>query len=136
MKEETEAATKVLAKITATSLGYEDHGILTAQVFVDYGGSSQGIGGYCFDEPIRDDDGAFVCRRGTAYGMEWIARFMRACGVDTWERLVGRTIYVLKDSDGWNARVVGVENLPTERGERFIYSELASLAAVAAGGEQ
>ncbi len=115
---------KRIAKITQTMLGYEYHGIFTAQVFVDYGGSGQGIGGYCLDEPVRDDAGDHIGRRGTAYGMEWIARFMRACGVDSWEKVKGRTILVITEDDSWNARVLGVENLPTEPGERFIYSDL------------
>ena len=35
---------KQIAKIESTHLGYEDHGILTAHLYVDYGGSHQGIG--------------------------------------------------------------------------------------------
>lgn len=123
------SASKRIAKITATSLGYEDHGIFTAQVFVDYGGSGQGIGGYCLDEPFHNDEGKFLGRRGTAYGLEWVARFLKACGVDSWEKLVGRTIYVLTEDDSWNARVIGVEPLPTERGEQFLYDDLKEVFA-------
>ena len=45
----------------------------------------------------------------------------KACGVQTWEKLVGRTIYVLTDP---SRRVVGIENLPTEPGERFLFAEV------------
>lgn len=120
-----------IAKITGTMLGYEDHGILTCMLTVEYGGGSgQGIGGYCLDTPVKDD-GRFVCRVGTAYGMEFVARVLRACGVDKWEDVKGRTIYVLQDlpegEAAWGtSRVVGIENLPTERGERFIFADLAA----------
>lgn len=113
-----------IAKITSTSLGYEDHGIFTAQVMVTYGGSGQGIGGYCLDEPYSDAEGKFKGRRGTAYGMEWIIRFMRACGVDTWERVNGRTILVYTKDDSWGALPIGVGPLPTEPGELFLYDDL------------
>jgi 3D (Asp-Asp-Asp) domain-containing protein len=120
---------KDIAKIERTMLGYEDHGILSCMLHVTYGSSGQGVGGYCLDTPIRDADDNFVCRMGTAYGMEFVARVIRACGVDTWEQIKGRTIYVLQDLEegapAWGtSRVVGIENLPTERGERFIFADL------------
>ena len=34
------------AIITGTYLGIEDHGILTFWLYLDYGGSGQGFGGY------------------------------------------------------------------------------------------
>lgn len=109
-----------IAKIESTMLGTEDHGIFTAYLFVTYGGSGQGIGGYGLDEYSEEEKR----RKGTAYGMEFVTRLMRACGVSSWEKLAGRTIYVLKDSDRLHARVLGVENLPTEPGERFLFDEL------------
>jgi hypothetical protein len=120
---------KDIAKIESTMLGYESHGILSCMLTVTYGSSGQGVGGYCLDTPVHDDEGNFVCRVGTAYGMEFVARMIRACGVDTWEQIKGRTIYVLQDLDegalGWGtARVLGIENLPTEPGERFVFADL------------
>jgi hypothetical protein len=63
--------------------------------------------------------------------MEFVARLMRACGVSSWEKLVGRTIFVLQDlpegaSSLGTSSVVGIENLPTEPGERFVFADLAS----------
>jgi hypothetical protein len=127
---------KVIAKITHTRLGYEDHGLFDLSLCVDYGGSGQWIGGYCLDTPVwRDVDGSAMHQRppgaegdmkrwGTSYGMEFIARTLRACGVTSWEKIAGRTIIVLKEHDGWNAPVVGIENLPTEKGERFVFADL------------
>lgn len=124
-----------IAKITSTMLGVEDHGILTCHLIVDYGGGGQSIGGYALDTPTHDENGRFSGRVGTAYGMEFVARVMRACGVDKWEDVKGRTIFVLQDlADGepsWGtSKVVGIENLPTERGERFIFAELHSEMAL------
>lgn len=112
---------KEIAKIESTMLGVEDHGIFTSMLFVTYGGSGQGIGGYGLDEWDKDKKR----RIGTAYGLEFIKRTMKACGVSEWEKLKGRTIYVLKESDGWNAKVLGIEPLPTENGETFIFDDLA-----------
>lgn len=115
-----------IAKIASTSLGVEDHGVLTAYLTVDYGGAVQAIGGYGLDRY----DAEQKRRVGTAYGCEFIARVIRACGVAKWEDVAGRTIYVLQDlPEGTSvlgtAKVVGIENLPTEPGERFVFADLA-----------
>lgn len=120
---------KDIAKITDTMLGVEDHGILTCYLTVDYGGSGQLIGGYGLDNPVKDENGKFLRREGTAFGMEFIARVIRACGVMKWEDVKGRTIYVLQDleadSPAWgSSKVMGIENLPTEPGEQFIFQDL------------
>jgi hypothetical protein len=112
-----------IAKITSTFLGVEDHGIFTTTLHVDYGGSGQGIGGYSLDEPRHDADGIFVGRRGTAYGMEFIRRTIAACGVDSWEKVAGRTILVVSEP-GWHGRVLGIKPLPTERGKPFMFADL------------
>ena len=82
------------AKITGTMLGIEDHGIFSFYLYLDYGGSSQGAGGYSLDTPIRDNEGKFLCRRGTAAGMELIARILQLVGVEKWEDLKGKSIRV------------------------------------------
>jgi hypothetical protein len=109
-----------IAKITSAFLGWEDHGIFTCVLMVDYGHSGQGIGQYALDG-YDDESGR---RIGTAFGTEFLMRLMRACGVQDWNKLVGRTVYVVKESDGWNAKVLGIEPLPTEPGERFMFDEL------------
>lgn len=119
--------TRKIAKIERAFLGIEDHGILTATLLMDYGGVSQSIGGYALDEPIRDSADNFLGRRGTAFGMEWIARVIRACGVSSWEEVQGRTVHVLCDGAGeWTARPIGIAPLPTEKGEAFIFDDLAA----------
>lgn len=113
-----------IAKIDHTSLGTEDHGIVTAMLSASYGHSGQGVGGYCLDEPIRDADGKFVYRQGTAFGMEWVMRCIAACGVSTWEEIKGRTILVYFETDSFSAPPVGIGPLPTEPGRPFMFAEV------------
>lgn len=83
------------AKIDGTMLGWEDHGILSFSIGLDYGnGGHQGAGGYCLDTPEKDEKDRFVRRVGTAAGMEMLARVMRVVGVEKWESLVGEHVRV------------------------------------------
>jgi hypothetical protein len=110
-----------IAKVVGVELGWEDHGIFTCMVHLDYGGcASQGAGGYALDAPQHDQDR----RTGTQYGMEWIIRLMRACGVNDFADLKGRTVIALR-GEGFQGQVHGFKPLPTEPGEPFIFNELA-----------
>jgi hypothetical protein len=104
-----------IAKIERTFLGIEDHGIFTAELTVNYGGSGQTIGGYRLDYPNSQSP-------GTAFGIEFVKGVMGACGVDSWEKVKGSTILVLKKEE--RGHVLGIKPLPTESGTTFIFSEL------------
>jgi hypothetical protein len=96
--ETTESTTvEQIAKVTSVRLGWEDHGIFTCMVDLDYGGSGQGAGGYALDEPRRDGEGEFIGRFGTAFGMEWVIRLMRACGASDFSQIKGRTVLALRE---------------------------------------
>lgn len=102
---------KVIGKITSTLFGYEEgHGILTAELTMDYGGSGQTIGRYNLDSK-------------TGFGIAFVKGILAACGVERWEDVKGRTIFVIQDSP--EGAAIGIENLPTEKGRRFIFEELA-----------
>jgi hypothetical protein len=75
------------AKIKSTYLGIEDHGIFTAYLDLDYGGSGQGFGGMSLDGP--PGDGGEGNRIGSAYGAEFIMRVLRTLEVGSWEKLPG-----------------------------------------------
>jgi hypothetical protein len=105
-----------VAKITGAHLGWEDHGIFTCWIDLDYGGSGQGAGLYALDEYIVEKD----CRVGTAEGMEFIMRLLKACGVGRWEDLVGRTVYATATM----SKVLSIEPLPTESGEKFVFEDV------------
>jgi hypothetical protein len=123
---DTKTYVEQIAKIRSVKLGWEDHGIFTCMVDLDYGGSGQGAGGYCLDEP-RHADGEFIGRFGTAFGMQWIIRLMRAVGVEDFSQIKGKTVIALRDErdDGYNAKVVGLKPLPFEKGEEFLFEELS-----------
>jgi hypothetical protein len=102
---------KRIAKVTSAHLGWEDHGIFTCWVDLDYGGSAQGAGFYSLD---RWHEGRKQ-RIGTAKGLEFIMRLMQVFAARDWSDIVGKTCYaIIADS-----KVVGLEPLPTERGKAF-----------------
>lgn len=106
-----------IAKVDETFLGVEDHGHLTFSLKMNFGGTSQCIGMYSIDryDPEKKS------RIGTAEGAELIRRILLAFGVKSWEELTGRTVYVLFDERRFP---VGIEPLPTERGQKLIFSDV------------
>ena len=82
------------AIIEGTTLGTEDHGIFTAFLTLNYGGSCQGFGGYSFDGFDEKQNK----RIGSAYGCEFIMRVLKVVGVEKWEDLKGKHIRVKADS--------------------------------------
>jgi hypothetical protein len=95
-----------IAKIVDTFLGFEDHGIFAVNLTMDYGGAGQGTGHYS----IINVAGPFL--KG----------ILGACGVDTWDRVKGRTVFALVE-DEHNGFIRGLEPLPTEPGTRFIFAD-------------
>ena len=79
------------ALIKHASITGADHGVLSAWLTLDYGGSGQNFGGYCLYSPIRD------FRTHGNYGGHFIHRCMEIAGVDKWENMVGKTIRVQCD---------------------------------------
>lgn len=72
------------ATIESVSLGIEDHGILTAFVYLDYGDAGvQGFGGYALG--------------GTTACAVFIRRCLEIGGVDEWKCLPGKTVRVRSD---------------------------------------
>lgn len=91
------------AKITATRLGDEGHGIFSASVCLEGDGWGVWFGGYAldtFDKPQNR-------RVGTAFGMEFISGVLRAVGVKTWEALVGQHVRVENTGLGGKALRIG-----------------------------
>ena len=100
-------------RIKSTMLGYEDHGILTAQLYCEGDGCGVAVGGFCLDNP---SDGPGYDRRGTAYGLDHLIRIMETVGVSSWEALAGKDVVVLRESEhGWGSVSVGVAGLLNDR---------------------
>ena len=114
-------ANEKIAKITDTLLGYEDHGIFTVILTLEYGGgSAQGAGMYSLDQYDKETKQ----RYGTAAGMDFIIGIIRACGVDQWEKIKGRTVVAIMDrDDDWGGKVIGLKPLPTEGGKEFLFTD-------------
>lgn len=102
-----------IAKIDSSFIGFEDHGLLTVTLGFDYGSSHQGIGGRAFGSMTEDEPEKW--QLGHEMGMDFIRRLLLACGVDQWERIKGRTVFVTCD---WS-NVYRIDPLPTEKGEAF-----------------
>lgn len=89
------------ARISSTHLGLEGHGIFSVMIDLDYDGGGQGFGGYALDRWVPD----LKRRRGTAWGMEFIARVLRVVGVEKWEDLKGK--YVRADAEFTKVHRIG-----------------------------
>jgi len=84
----------VNAKVQSTRLTIEDCGVLSAWLYLDYGGASQGFGGYTLDgKPV---DGSHDRTPWAGAGL-FIRRCLEICNVDSWEKLPGASIRVRKD---------------------------------------
>lgn len=90
----------VNAKIRSVTLGYEDHGILTAVLHLDFGGSGQGFGGYQLDSGLSPHP-----FKATAACGLFIAGVLKTLEIDSWEKLPGQIVRV--DGEGHRLMRIG-----------------------------
>lgn len=76
-------------RISATSLGMEDHGIMTFFIHLEWHGGGQGAGGFGIDgyDPETKE-------RSIGYGPAIVAirKILEVVGVSTWEQLKGQLV--------------------------------------------
>lgn len=102
------------AIIDSVQLGPEDHGILTAYITLDYGGSIQSFGGYSmYHEPSW--------KTGGNYCGHFIKRVLDVVDVQEWSKLKGKPVRALFKDDSWNSPVIGLQNIIKDN--KFIPSE-------------
>jgi hypothetical protein len=89
------------AIIESTMLGIEDHGILTALILLDFGGSGQGFGGYALDT-YNIEKGERVPSPGCGF---FIQRVLEVVGVERWEELPHKHVRVI--ADGGKVHAIG-----------------------------
>jgi len=77
------------AIIEKTTLSFADRGFLDCWLHLDYGGSGQGFGGFALYLPK-----SFAHHERKSYAGHFLFRVMQIAGVESWDRLVGRTIRV------------------------------------------
>ena len=78
------------AVITGATITNDDHGLLTAWLNLDYGGSGQGFGGYSLYLP-EDFKHNSLKEKGN-YAGHFIWRVMEIAGVTEWSQLKGKTV--------------------------------------------
>lgn len=75
------------AIIKSATLTTEDHGLLTAWIMLDFGGSGQGFGGFCLYLPK-----SFTHYEVKSFAGHFIFRCMEIAGVDRWEDLDRKSV--------------------------------------------
>lgn len=79
------------AVITGATITNDDHGLLSAWVWLDYGGSGQGFGGFSLYLPKSFTHGG---PKSPNYAGHFIWRVMEVAGVSEWGQLKGKTVRV------------------------------------------
>ena len=77
------------AVITKAEISNEDHGLLSAWLYLDYGGGGQGFGGLALYLPK-----SFTHHKIESPAGHWIWRVMEIAEVAKWSELKGKTIRV------------------------------------------
>lgn len=97
------------AIIDSVSLDMGDRGLLTAWLFLDYGGLSQGFGGYSLYLPksYKHHDGAMQKN----YAGHFIFRCLEIAGVEKWQDLKGKTIRVKSDKGGLGGSIIAIGHI-------------------------
>lgn len=80
----------VNAVIESATITKADHGLLSAWLTLNYGGSGQGFGGYSLYLPKSFSHHSL----NVNYAGHFIFRVLEIAGVDEWKDLVGKTIRV------------------------------------------
>jgi len=104
------------ARITKTELGFNDIGIFTCTLDLDYGGSSQGFGQHCLASEHEKDKATYPFN----YGANYIMRLLKAVGVDTWEQLKGTYVRVQREvgENGkiiWDGKIVAIGHIVEDK---------------------
>lgn len=117
-----------IATISSTSLGWEDHGILTTNLGLSWDGGGVGFGGYVLDRPAKGDRSEAWPggRLGTAYCSDFLIQTMQTIGVDKWEDLKGASVIALfEGASRIGSRIRGIAGLSNNR--VFVPAEHAQL---------
>lgn len=103
MEKKTMTTEILNAKITNTKLG-EDHGCLTANLFLEGDGWGCTFGGYCLDHWYSD-----VGKYNSSDGYGAIIELMKTLEVESWEELNGK--YVRVEIEGWGGNIIKIGHL-------------------------
>lgn len=87
-----EKLTEKNAVIRSARISADDHGLLSAWLDLDYGGSGQGFGGYSLYLPKSYSHHESALQAN--YAGHFIWRVMEIAGVEHWHQLQGQTVRV------------------------------------------
>lgn len=96
-----------ISKVESCVFGKEDHGILTLMIRFTGGSWGQSMPGYSLG----------------AHCGEFVEAVLEAFGAWTLNEIKGMTVYTLRAAGDPYGPIVGIENLPTEKGHRLVFSE-------------
>jgi hypothetical protein len=97
----------VNAIIENVELEIEDHDILTCMLFLDFGGSIQGFGGYAL--------GNSNCLQNKKnYCGHFIRRCLEVSGVNNWNKLKGKTVRVRFLEGTYNEKINAIGHIVKE----------------------
>jgi hypothetical protein len=113
------------AVIKSATITSDDHGLLSAWLHLDYGGSGQGFGGYCLYLPK-----SFAHHKLESVAGHFIWRCMEIAEVTEWSKLPGKTIRVRGEYFG---RIEAIGHIvkdewfcPSEDFKEFVEKEKAA----------
>ena len=86
------------AVIKSARIDIEDHGLLTAWLDLDYGGTCQGFGGWSLYLPK-----SFAHHKMESVAGHFLYRLMEVAGVGRWDQLSGKTVRVKASHSGVQA---------------------------------
>jgi hypothetical protein len=95
------------AVIESATITSDDHGLLSAWLQLNYGGSGQGFGGFALYLPKSFKHHTLLSPAG-----HYIWRVMEVAEVTEWSKLPGKTIRVKTDSErDFGGRIVAVGHI-------------------------
>lgn len=98
------------ARIAATMLGREDHGIMSFAIYIEFdSGMCCGIGNYELDEW----DPKVKARVSKSKSIEVISKILDVVGVKTWEDLPGK--YIRFEDNGFETFVTKIGNIMEDK---------------------